>query len=144
MKAQIALAFAALSLAACGGNPQIKAAQETVKAQLVNPSAASFEDVQVGAAGVVCGWVNPANSRGLYAGAERFIVKNGITVFPNENMVELRMALDAEQSYPDRATWNGAFSECLIYAAEQTGDMSGMERNVKELQDYADMLGRNL
>jgi hypothetical protein len=80
--ALISLMLASCQLVPGSGSDVIQQARALVRAQLLHPSSARFREVRVvpqqtGAEPAVCGLVNGRNAAGVYAGFQRFHVRDG-------------------------------------------------------------------
>lgn len=129
----------AMVLAGCQFIPgseaqQIEQAKTVVKEQLVDGASAQFENVttqktmMVGDAirpvdvPAVCGWVNAKNRMGGFAGADRFVVKDGVRTF-------------GDASSPE---WSDAFSMCIIHSNNTAASDRLTREGSRALDAYED------
>lgn len=138
---RMAALVGALALAGCSGgspfeSPAIADAKREVSEQLVDGSSARFENVvaqkttmegtairPVGAGEeAVCGWVNAKNRMGAYVGAERFLVKQGLSTFRGG----------------DESAWANAFGMCVIHSDNEEAGARLTREGERAIQAYSD------
>ena len=125
-------ALIAIVLAGCSS--QVNDAKTVVKEQLTDPESAQFENVvtqktvMVGNAiqpvdvPATCGWVNGANRLGGMAGAERFVVKAGVSTFGD--------ASDRE--------WSEAFMMCVVHSNDTAANDRLSREGARAIEAYGD------
>ena len=128
---RIFLGLVAVAIASCSG--EVDDAKAVVREQLVDGQSARFENVVVQKTmmdgdtivpadkDAVCGWVNSKNRMGAYAGAERFVVKDGVPTFGDASNEE----------------WSNAFMMCIIHSDNQAAS-DRLSREGQRLMDEID------
>jgi len=118
-----ALAVAVVALAGCAKQQAITEAERIVRASLVDPGSAQFQDVKATAGGTVCGMVNAKNRMGGYNGFKPFIVRRGLAT----------VDVIASAAAGDNANYD-AYKRCFDSTHGITPPQSAMDEATADVQ----------